>query len=163
MSRWFLTFHSFWINLFPNRTSLIFSSRFYSLTKMSIDLCHSFWHSKRVFIRYRLVVISEKNVVYGNYDEDYSSTKLTLVSMYSVCRSRRLSILVVFDIVSLQADPLSVLVKFFKFIYCVFISSTPTWDLFKYITDFVPKSQAKSCYVRHSANLDLYSLRCNVI
>ncbi len=51
---------SSWMNLFPNRPSLTFSSRFYSLTKMSIDLRHNFCHSKRVFVRYRLVVVSEK-------------------------------------------------------------------------------------------------------
>ncbi len=43
--------------------SLTFSSRIYSLTKMSIDLRHNFCHSKRVFIRYRLVVVSKINVV----------------------------------------------------------------------------------------------------
>ncbi len=68
----------FWLNLFPNRPSLTFSSRFYSLTNVSIDFRHSFCHSKRVFVRHRLVVVGEKNVVDDNYDENYSSTKLTL-------------------------------------------------------------------------------------
>ncbi len=45
---------------------------------MSIDLRQHFCHSKRVFSRYRLVVVSEKNVVDENYDENYSSMKLTL-------------------------------------------------------------------------------------
>ncbi len=46
---------------------------------MSIDFRHSFCHSKRVFVRHRLVVVGEKNVVDDNYDENYSSTKLTLI------------------------------------------------------------------------------------
>ncbi len=40
-----------------------------SLTKMSIDLRHNFCPSKRVFVRYSLVVVSEKNVVDENYDK----------------------------------------------------------------------------------------------
>ncbi len=36
---------------------------------MSIDLRHNFCHSKRVFVRYRLVVVSEKDVVDENYDD----------------------------------------------------------------------------------------------
>ncbi len=63
----------FWLNLFPNRPSLTFSSCFYLLTNMSIDFRHSFCHSKRVFVRHCLVV-----VVDDNYDENYSATKLTL-------------------------------------------------------------------------------------
>ncbi len=61
----------FWLNLFPNRPSLTFSSRFYSLTNMSIDFRHSFCHSKRVYVCHRLVVVGE----------NYSSTKLTLVGI----------------------------------------------------------------------------------
>ncbi len=59
------------MNLFPNRPSLTVSSRFYSLTNMSIDFRHSFCHSKRVFVRHRFVVVGEKNVVDDNYDENY--------------------------------------------------------------------------------------------
>ncbi len=59
----------FWLNLFPNRPSLAFSSRFYSLTNMSIDFRHSFCRSKRVFVRHRLVVVGEKNVGDDNYDK----------------------------------------------------------------------------------------------
>ncbi len=73
MSCWFICSHLtsyaadlFWMNLFPNRPSLTFSSHFYSLKKMSIDLHHNCCHSKRVFIRYRLVVVSEKNVLIKN-------------------------------------------------------------------------------------------------
>ncbi len=41
------------------------------------DFRHSFCHSKRVLVRYRLVFVSGKNVIDENYDEYYSSTKLT--------------------------------------------------------------------------------------
>lgn len=43
-------------------------------------------------------------------------------SVYSLCRSRRLSSLVSFDIVSLQADPLSVLVKFLFVFFLIMCS-----------------------------------------
>ncbi len=66
------------MNLFLNRPSLTFSTRFYSLIKISIILRHNSCHSKIVFIRYHLVVVSEKNVVDENY-ENYSSAKLTQV------------------------------------------------------------------------------------
>ncbi len=52
---------------------------------MSIDFRHCFCHSKRVFVRHHLVVVGEKNVVDDNYDENYSSTKLTLVCSLCVC------------------------------------------------------------------------------
>ncbi len=47
-----------WLNLFPNRPSLTFSSRFYSMKMFHSNFCHS----KTVFVHYRLVVVSEKNV-----------------------------------------------------------------------------------------------------
>ncbi len=46
--------------------------------KISIDLCYNFCHSKRVFICYRLVVIGD-NIIDEIYEENYLSTKLTLV------------------------------------------------------------------------------------
>ncbi len=70
---------SFWINHFPNCPCLTFLSRFYSWVKMAIDLSHIFCQSKIVFVCYRLIVVSEKNVVDENDAEYYSSTKLTLV------------------------------------------------------------------------------------
>ncbi len=39
---------------------LTFSARFYSLTKISIDLRHHFCLSKKVFVRYCLIIVSEK-------------------------------------------------------------------------------------------------------
>ncbi len=49
-------------------SDIFFFQLFFLLTKIQIDFCHSFYHSKIVLFHYRLVFIDETQiVVYENY------------------------------------------------------------------------------------------------